>query len=98
MAEPIQQDGMFREPWLVRELVKANGEMYCRSGLASQNDSQPSRLLVSAGSASSCLQSWELVVGPLEEVVFSSLSGRSVLQCCSPASQYGRALRGSLMQ
>lgn len=45
------------------------------------------RLLVSAGPASSCLWSWQLVMGPEEEMVFASLSGEVFLYRAVPWPQ-----------
>lgn len=49
--------------------------------------SPPPRLLVSAGPASSCLWSWQLVMGLEEEMVFASLSGEVFLYRAVPWPQ-----------
>lgn len=54
------------------------------------------RLLVSAGPASSCLRSWQLEMGPEEELVFSSLLGEWFLSRVVPWPQRRGGPQGQL--
>lgn len=90
---------MFREAWLLQKLVEASGETRSGSCRYLHDDRQSPGLLVSAGSASSCPQCWQSAVRLEEEMVFSSLLGRSIsLQYSSLVSEYRKTLRGKLMQ
>lgn len=84
----IRWHRLFREAWPLQKLVEASGEPRSRSCLYLHADRRSPGLLVSAGSASSCPRCWQSAVRLEEEMVFSSLLGRSIsLQYCSLVSR-----------